>query len=438
VSPATDSPLSGAGLDDGIKALRATGVEPWWFARSMFLCNGCDAAEPRLGFAPSAGPQVTPRADGRVAVFGFRWNRAMQAWADRHGAAVAMPAPKLTRMVGDKTRLPELARDAGVEVPRSVTSMAARADDAEAMWRELGADRAVAQLAENDLTGTGTRLIESPAQLTAALADWKGRAIKLAAFAKGLPITVSGVVFCAEATVVSGVSMQLVGYHELTPVWGAHCGNQLLDDAHLPPGAGAAAREACCRLGTVLGRAGYRGMFGADGIVTDTGILLFEINPRVQSVTSLISCAELAAGLLPSPLLHLLAFVGPARPAPFPQTAGPPPPFGQLVVSTRAPGRLRSMPRTGVYRWPRTALEAAPEFVGGPAPLCALRPDEALVWALAEIGTDVAGADRLFVIQTPGPVARCPDGALTPAAVAWLAALRHQTVLDATTKGATA
>jgi hypothetical protein len=61
-----------------------------------------------------------------------------------------------------------------VLVPRSITRQDVRVSDAEEMSRELGAERAVAQLAENDLTGTSTRLVEDPAQSAGTLADWKG------------------------------------------------------------------------------------------------------------------------------------------------------------------------------------------------------------------------------------------------------------------------
>lgn len=297
------------------------------------------------------------------------------------------------------------------------------------MWRELAVRKAVLQIPQNDLTGTGTRLVADAAQLAAELTDWEGHPVKLAAFVQGLPITVSGVVLSDDLALASGISMQLVGYPELTPVWAAHCGNQLLDDAQLAAGAGLAARETCRRLGTALGRSGFRGMFGIDAVVTDAGVVVvLEINARVQSVTSLVNSAELASGLLPSPLLHVLAFAAAPRPRSFPRFAGPVPPFGQLVVGALQTGWVRTAPPTGRYQL--TGPDAAPVRVGGTAPLGTLGPDQALVWAFAEGGGRVREADRLFVIQTPGPVASCPDGALTATARAWLAALGKQTVLE--------
>lgn len=425
-APVADGPLCGASLADGIGNLRAAGVEPWWYARSMFLCNACAEAEPLLGFAPSGGPPVSPGGSRRAVVFGFLRDEGMQAWAYRNSAIVAMPASGLTSRLGDKTHLPELARDAGVATPRSVVRTSARADEAERMWRELGAREAVIQIGHNDLTGAGTRLVASPAALAAELACWEGHPVKLAAFVRGLPITVSGVVLSDDLAVASGISMQLVGYPELTPVWAAHCGNQLLDDAQLMAGVGAAARETCRRLGVTLGRSGFRGMYGIDAVVTDAGVVVLEINPRVQSVTSLISSAELASGLLPSPLLHVSAFAGAPWPRSCFRSEGPVPPFGQLVVGALEPGWIRTAPRTGLYQL------AGPDAVcvGGTAPLGTLRPDQALVWAFAARGSRVREADRLFVMQTPEPVASCPDGALTAATRAWLAALHRQTVLD--------
>jgi hypothetical protein len=204
--------LAGMDLSHGLRALRDTRREPWWFARSMFLCAGCQAAAPWLRFQPSGGPDVAPAPNpGRAAVFGFRADREMREWAARHGAIVAMPAPDLALRIGEKTRLPEIAHAAGVAVPRSVIRRSVRPADAETMWRELGATRAVAQLADNDLTGAGTWRVDDVDELGACLAAWAGRGVKLARFLDGLPITVSAVVTGASV-VVSGISYQLVGH----------------------------------------------------------------------------------------------------------------------------------------------------------------------------------------------------------------------------------
>jgi hypothetical protein len=154
-------------------------------------------------------------------------------------------------------------------------------------------------------------------------------------------------------------------------------------------------------------------MFGIDAIITEDGVVVLEINPRVQSVTSLLSAAELGAGLLPSPLLHLVDFLAGTA---FSPAAG---------TAAQASGRVSALPASGVHRITTPGLPSV--FVTSETPpLGALASGEALVWPMAGLDEWVNRGDRLFVVQTPGPVLDCPQGTLTERASTWLAALlRH-------------
>ncbi len=424
--------LAGVPARSGIALLDDLAAELWWFARSMFLCAGCDAALPSLRFQPADSPDVvtTATASPRL-VFGFRADTPMRRWAERHSAMVAMPAAAVTARLGDKTYLPELARQAGVTVPRSVVRRSAAPGDAEALWRELAAERAVAQLAANDLTGVGTCRVDGVDALAGCLRRWTGLDVKLAEYVDGMPLTISGVVTAGDV-MVSGISYQLVGYERITPVWGAHCGNQLTGDTDLPPGVAAACREAGRRVGTAIARAGFRGMFGMDVLATATEIVVLELNPRIQSVTSLLNAAEYAAGLLPSPIVHALTFASGAS-LPVTEAGGALPPLGQLVVSSMTTGRVSALPLAGVWRL--TEL-APPRCVphGPSVPLAGLGPGQALIWPLTQPGGRVGQADRLFVMQTSEPVITLQDGALTEHATRWLEALSGHVRVEGATE----
>jgi ATP-grasp domain len=425
VSPAVL--LSGADREEGTQALIESGYGLCWFARSKFLAAGCDTVAPWLCFQPSGEPDVLPAGGAaRTVVLGFRVDDMMLAWAARHGATLAMPPPGLTARLGDKTRLPAITREAGVGVPQAVVRRSVSALDAGALWDELGAGLGVVQLAENDLTGAGTRRVGDAAELAAILENWAGRDVKLAEYVEGVPITVSAVV-TRDTVIVSGVSYQIVGYPELTPLWAAHCGNQLIGDTQLPPGMGTAARQACLRVGAVLRRAGFRGMLGIDVIATCDRLVVLEINPRVQSVSSLLNAAELDAGLLPSPLLHALSFL-PGSVVPPAHGRSALPPFGHLVVSAQAPGKVTALPAAGAHVL--TAAAPGSTVTGQPAPLGSLRSDEALVWPMTAAGAAARRADRLYAVQTPGPVVTCPGGVLTETALRWLDALSQQTRIE--------
>jgi hypothetical protein len=408
----------------GYRLLSGYTTEVWWLARSRFLCAGCEAAVPGLRFhrIGDVGSDLPPATGSRV-VIGFQASDDLFAWASEHGATVVMPAPALTRRLSDKTQLAALAAESGVPVPRSVVGRRIGPQDADELWRRLGASRAVVQLSENDLTGAGTRYVDGPRPLAECLGSWTGRDVKLAEYVTGIPLTVSGIVLPGVVT-ASGISYQLVGYERLTSQWGGHCGNQLLDDALLPPRVGQCCRDACRRIGQVLGTRGVLGRFGLDLLATETGVVVLELNPRVQSVTSLLNAAEVAAGLLPSPGLHVLAFVSDEPPA-LVEDRFTVPTYGQLVRSSRAAGRTEALPASGVYE---LAGSGRCRWVGQvDHPLGTLHDDQALVWAMTSLGTTVRQNDRVYLVQTPVPIVSWTDGALTKQATTWLTALDDMT-----------
>jgi hypothetical protein len=110
VSPVADGPLCGAGLDDGVRCFirRASSS-----GGSPDPCScATDVTPPRPGCASRQARTRMPSPPGPTApaaVLGFRRDAAMESFAVRNGGAVAMPAPELTRALGDKTRLPALA-----------------------------------------------------------------------------------------------------------------------------------------------------------------------------------------------------------------------------------------------------------------------------------------------------------------------------------------
>ena len=213
---------------------------------------------------------------------------------------------EIVRSAGDKIRLLAFATAAGV--PTAAATVIHALDEATAAraWRGMPV---VVQRPENDLTGDGTRLIENRTQLAALGIEWQGFDVKISEYRHGLPLTVSGCVMPGE-TLVSGISHQLVGIRRVTKVWGADCGNQLLDDDELPAAVVSACRTACARLGDELRNIGFLGMFGLDVLADGSAVRVIEVNPRIQGVSSLINSAERDAGLLPLPGAHVLGFLG--------------------------------------------------------------------------------------------------------------------------------
>lgn len=142
-------------------------------------------------------------------------------------------------------------------------------------------------------------------------------------------------------------------------------------------------------------------MFGLDAVVDATGdLVLVEINPRVQTVTPLLSFVERRHGLLPAPGAHLLAFLT-SEPPPVITVDADPGSLSQIVITAPRPGRVERALPPGRYvlggsgRPVRTSTDVrdAPEG------------DEATVWDFAHPGDGVSPGDRLCVAILARPVA---------------------------------
>ncbi|MFF4223592.1 aminotransferase class V-fold PLP-dependent enzyme [Streptomyces abikoensis] len=369
---------------------------------------------------PPPGRQPCPPPDPRRVCVSFAPEHGDNArtWARTHGYRLLAPDAGVTAWAADKISATRLFAEADVPVPPFVVIPATGREPAEAYWNGRW-PLAVVQRAENNLLGRGTVLVDGPSALRARLEAWPDEPVKLSRFCPGISLTVTA---CAgpDRTVVSAVSHQLVGLPELAASWGAHCGNQLVGPDDLPEGLYGQARAAAYRVGEVLRGRGFRGAFGLD-LVEDGGRLrAVEVNPRFQTVVSLVQAAEGATGLLPSLGLHVLSFLLPVLPPP---AAGRLPAglrHSQLVVHARTAAVVRRPPLTGRYRRDGGKVTGP---LDGPPVVSRLADDEALWWAVASSGPVIAGQE-LALVQFPGPVAELlPRPPLRPDASAWIAAL---------------
>ncbi|MBH1934292.1 ATP-grasp domain-containing protein [Streptomyces sp. AV19] len=436
-TPAVDE-IDGIDARTGLRLLDELLDEAVWLDHCAFVSASFGPAPPWLRHEPVSAwhpvPAPTPRArpgvpgPRRVCVsFAPEHGTNVHDWARAHGYLLLAPEPGVTARAADKIRVLELFSAAGVPAPSFVLVPAAGRAPARAYWDDRWPG-AVVQRRENNLIGRGTVSVNSPAELDRCLSAWPDEPLRLSRRASGISLTVSA---CAgpDRTVVSAVSHQLVGLPELAASWGQHCGNRLVHPGDLPEGLYAQARDAARRVGEVLRAHGFRGVFGLD-LVEDGGRLLaIEVNPRFQTVVSLVQAAERAAGLLPSLGLHILSFLLPALP---PSASRALPPGrrrpSQLVVHAAEDTTVRALPPAGRYRHDsRTATGPLP----APPDLAGLGDDESLWWVIARPGP-VAAGQELALLQFAHPVAGLePRPRLPLGARVWTAAFRERTATGA-------
>ncbi|MFI6958745.1 ATP-grasp domain-containing protein [Nocardia sp. NPDC050408] len=405
LTPTRLAKIDGVGLEAGIGMLQAVVDEIYWLDRSPFL-----AASARPAFRAGCGPELhafSPFSKTENNGFGTAGRAVCVAFAPEHGptaiewaASRALPllAPDraVSAFAADKLDALALFAAADIETPEFVRVPPFGRAAARQYWPDAW-EAVVVQRRENNLIGRGTRFARNHDELQECLDAWAARELRVGRYVDGPSVTVTACV-AGNATIVTAVSHQLVGIPGLTTVWGAHCGNQLIAPADLPDGAYEAIRTAAARVGDQLRLRGYRGVFGLDLVLDGNRPLAIEINPRFQTVVSLVQAAEQRADLLPCLGLHVLACLLPELPV---QTVvAPVPMLGQLVVHAERDGRLGALPESGTYRLAGGALVSAENRC-----LADLPAGHALLWAQAQPGVEVAEGDELVLLQLAEAVA---------------------------------
>ena len=382
------------------------------------LCRACEIpclslaeAVCHYGARDAVVLSFRPTSNLLEVVMGTRWR-------------VASPDLNIVDRVGDKTELPTILDMAGVPKLRQRILADARPADTRSLWKDFGGDWVVVQEPEDNRTGGGTHLVRSEQELRAALGS--GGRKKVVEYLQGRLVTISGCVAHGVAY-ASGVSRQLVGLEPLVDRWSAHCGNDVI----LP---GVVSAEEikwmgviCRSIGEVLyEHYGFRGHYGLDMILSSVGTpYTVEINPRMQSVTTLVNAAEVELGRVPLHALHIAAFLPDAeRVLPAAEALQP---FScrhsQLVIYHQGePQRVTGDIDSGIHRFCQGKLEHA-RFRGDLTSL--VFDEEIFITPFQQRGQVVARGERLAVVQRRGEFTS-PEGLLTDRAKAIVKRVRKQ------------
>lgn len=161
-------------------------------------------------------------------------------------------------------------------------------------------------------TGNSTTFIVSEAEFTALQNTHQSKMARVAQKINGKAFTLNAVA-TRYGTVYSGLCEQITGVRELTEKSGATVGNDWTKTRFLSDFALSQIKEITEKVGDLMFRDGYRGLFGLDLIVSENNqVYLIEINARQPASTGTHTKLMLKNSLIPLQLFHMSEFLYPA------------------------------------------------------------------------------------------------------------------------------
>lgn len=324
-----------------------------------------------------------------------RW----QAGAESVGARLHFPRSEAGAGPTDKIAVRAWLDELDVPAPRSVVTQDV---DYPSLRRLLG-DVFVVQRPRG-AGGKGTFLVTS--EDTAAALPGTDQWLA-SAYCGDTTVNVHGFVTSSGIALALRPSVQLTNIEGIGARFGQYCGSDFRAPAHLNPTAMSRCHDTVERIGRALSERGYRGVFGVDFAVGDDTAVALEINYRAQGSTWLLGEVELAAGTSPTMLRDILERHGHATNGPCDLTAAP---ATQLIIRhSGRPGRIRHVPRGGIYRLDGHQLRWRTSGYG----LLECGPDDCAVLNLPAADALVYSRAILARLVTPQPVTTATGTTLT-------------------------
>lgn len=207
--------------------------------------------------------------------------------------------------------------------------------------------------------GRGTYIVREPADLERALAAFEaldsGTHIVLSDYIADAHERSVQCVVTKYGVFVGPLQKQIVRHPLLANMavreGDRFCGGELaVDDAY--KGSYPVIRDYAERIGRRLQELGYRGIFGLDCLVDDSGdVFVLEVNPRITGMTPLLTMLYRGEQDIPFYLLHLLELAKVEYTLSDWHVDPNPPEGGLMILHSQKPGAviIRETPRSGSY-----------------------------------------------------------------------------------------
>jgi len=235
----------------------------------------------------------------------FQFNAPTFQKINKSGGKVLNNANHLNRQFEGKINQYKMLKDNNITIPDGFIIESNNITYQEII-KKLGSNF-VLQL-DRSTTGGGTFFITSEEEWNLFLRNYLGNVIKVTKLIIGETYTINGCI-TKKGIFISGLQYQLTGYSELTSAKGSTVGNDWSYANQLSSILKNKIYTETKKIGEIMSKEGFKGLFGIDLVVEDEKIYIIEINARQTANIPMQTKLELVANLTPLSLFHIAEFM---------------------------------------------------------------------------------------------------------------------------------
>lgn len=245
---------------------------------------------------------IKKNSSGKFKAQLFHFNQPAIAVLEGLGGTVLNSSADLNRKFEGKLSQLKVFTDNNIPTPKSKV-----VNISETNWQELSSEFGENIVVQEDRahTGTGTYFISSETDFTDLQTKLSGNEVRIAEAISGNSYTINGCV-TKKGIFVAGLQYQITGISSLTPGKGSTIGN---DWSHgfrsLTPEMRKQIFEITKKIGEIMQKDGFRGLFGIDLVTKDSDFYVIEINARQTANIPMQTKLELAQNQTPLALINL-------------------------------------------------------------------------------------------------------------------------------------
>ncbi|MFS8130608.1 MAG: ATP-grasp domain-containing protein [Candidatus Dojkabacteria bacterium] len=233
----------------------------------------------------------------------FHFNQPAISVLEELGGTVLNSSADLNRKFEGKLSQYKVFTDNNIPTPKAVIT-----NISEVTWESLKGDLATDKFVVQEdraHTGTGTHFVESEPGFLFIKKHLEGNTVKISQMIEGNPYTVNGCV-TKKGVFVAGLQYQITGIKALTPGEGSTIGN---DWSHGYKSPTEEMRQSIFKvakkIGEIMQKDGFRGLYGIDLVLNDNKIYVIEINARQTANIPMQTKLEIAQSHIPLALINL-------------------------------------------------------------------------------------------------------------------------------------